>query len=401
MQGKEAMNSSLTLSSTKIPSHIPRLDVVRAIAILLVLGMHFFAYGMKIYDAGQWNGLSRDYSYWPLHDHYLLAPVTLGGVGVVLFFVLSGFCIHYSYLRRPSSFSVADFYWRRFLRIYPAYLAAMSVFIFLAWEFNYEPFGPVTPTQIITHLLSIQDVSPSTLYGISGSYWSLAVEFQFYLAYPLLLAGMRRFTLQGCMVGALIVNVVCQLSVCFLKSGLTNNHGYLWSLPVTTWWIWILGACVAEAYVKGTLVFERRLLIILLGFFLWIFACHFRPLEGNNALFGGVVCAAFMEGYLKWRQPLMKMERLLIPIGLVSYSLYLWHHPLMHPLYLLLSHTFGLKSQTLEAVLYLPLTFLLLLPLAVSSYYLFELKIPGLIQRFKVEQRTDRQSLINASSNLS
>jgi peptidoglycan/LPS O-acetylase OafA/YrhL len=360
--------------------------------------MHFFAYGMKIYDAGQWNGLFKDYSYWPLHDYYLLTPLTLGGVGVALFFVLSGFCIHYSYLRRPDSFSVADFYWRRFLRIYPAYLAALLAFTFLAWKFHYEPFGSVTPIQIITHLLSIQDISPDTLYGISGSYWSLAVEFQFYLAYPLLLIGMRRFTLRGCLLATLAFNVVCQLAVYFSKSGLTNNHGYLWSLPLTTWWSWILGACVAEAYVKGTLVFEQRILITILGFLLWIFACHFRPLEGNNALFGSVVCAALMEAYLKWRQPLMRLERVLIPIGLVSYSLYLWHHPLMQPIYLLLSHTFGFKSRVIEAVLYLPFTFFLLLPLAAGSYYLFELKAPRLIQRFKMGQTTSKESLVNMSS---
>jgi peptidoglycan/LPS O-acetylase OafA/YrhL len=369
------------LNPTPPPHHIPRLDVLRAVAILAVLGLHFVTYGMKIHAPGNGNDLFVDYSYWPLHDFYLLTPLTLGGIGVGLFFLLSGFCIHYSFLQRPASFSTVDFYWRRFLRIYPAYLVAMTAFILLAWNFHYEPFGPVTSTQIISHLFLIHDLSRNTIYGISGAFWSLAVEFQFYLIYPLLLMGRRRFKLQGCFIGALAINVICQIAVCLSKPDVTNIHGFLWSLPFTSWWSWILGACVAEAYVTGNSVFERRTLIAFLSFILWIFACVFRPLEGNNALFGCVFCGVVMEAYLAWPKPLMRVERLLIPVGLFSYSLYLWHHPLMYPLYRVASRVFGFKSPSVaEVIVYLPLTLLLLLPLAAASYYWIELGVPRLIR---------------------
>ena len=375
------MNDHLNLPSPP-PDHIPRLDVVRAIAILSVLGLHFVTYSITVYDPSRWNGLFFDYSYWPLHDFYLFTPLTLGGIGVGLFFVLSGFCIHYSFLRRPESFSTLNFYWRRILRIYPAYLVALVVFTLIEWWFDYRPFGPITVSQFLTHLFLINNLSKNTLYGISGAFWSLAVEFQFYLAYPLLLMGMRRFTLRGCLMGALAINVGCQIVLLLSKSGLTNTHGYLWSLPLLTWWSWILGACLAEGYVTGKTVFERRSLIIFISLVLWIFARFFRPLQGDSALFGCVLCGALMEAYLAWREPLMKVERILIPVGLFSYSLYLWHHPLMHPIYLLLSRIFGLKSHSiLEAILYLPLTFLLLLPLAAASYYYIELGVPRLIRR--------------------
>ena len=73
-----------------------------------------------------WHGLWRDYSAWPVYAWPLL-PVCWGSLGVALFFVISGFCVHYSFLHAKKPFVAREFFLRRFLRIYPAYFVALVV----------------------------------------------------------------------------------------------------------------------------------------------------------------------------------------------------------------------------------------------------------------------------------
>ena len=104
--------------------HIARLDVLRALAFLGVFTFHMT--GPFLFLKITWNGNWADFSAWP-PVLYGLLPVAFGWLGVPLFFVLSGFCIHYSTLKRTAPFATGDFYWRRFLRIYPAYFVCVVV----------------------------------------------------------------------------------------------------------------------------------------------------------------------------------------------------------------------------------------------------------------------------------
>src|SRR5277367_6237893 len=173
--------------------HIRRLDVLRAAAFLMVLSVHFCAINNWLVP---WKGEFPDYSnrpWWSLP----LTPFTWGMYGVALFFVISGYCIHLSYLRYPTSFEWKGFFWRRFLRLYPAYIVSIAACLALQGFRHHQQDWSVW--QIPTHLLFIHNLFGFDLfYGINGVYWSLAIEFQFYALFPLLILGRQKWGLSNC-----------------------------------------------------------------------------------------------------------------------------------------------------------------------------------------------------------
>jgi peptidoglycan/LPS O-acetylase OafA/YrhL len=151
------------ISTTRFPS----LDGWRAVSIIMVLGSH-----CKVV-AGFPKSLDRIF-YW-LFD---------GDLGVRCFFVISGFLITYLLLQEDSqtgSVSLRKFYIRRALRILPVYFA------FLLAVFLLQIFTPFHQPLIVWlgNLTFTTDFLPTT--WTTGHLWSLAVEEQFYLLWPLLL----------------------------------------------------------------------------------------------------------------------------------------------------------------------------------------------------------------------
>lgn len=374
------MPSSPDASRTQ---HIPRLDVVRALAFLAVYTFHFTGHFSN--SRVPWNGFFRDYSIWPREFLFLL-PIAFGWLGVTLFFVLSGFCIHYSTLCRKAAFTTGDFYWRRFLRIYPAYFACLVAVTALApWLPNkYFNFG-----QVIAHVFMIHNFFKATFFGLNGSLWSLAVEMQFYLAYPLLLwLVQRKFGLGRCLVLALVCNVVCQ--VYFSLTGEDYQFSPVrttWSFPLVTWCDWILGACLADAYVKGHRVFRHEGFWLVFSAIMLVLALQFKTLNAQSYLFGSVFFAVVMQIYLANRSPLHWFERLLIPVGLASYSLYLWHEPIV----LLVNRwalNHDLTSNTLHHALFdVLVSTAILVPIATFSYHFLEVAAPAAIRRFAAKRK--------------
>ena len=384
---KSRRESALSCSMEKLEGgakdHILRLDVVRAVAFLLVFFFHFYA-ATQVWHLS-WNGLWRDYRDWSPYA-LPLVPLMWGGVlGVPLFFVLSGFCIHLSVLRRPEIFRAGDFYWRRFLRIYPAYFVCLIVCVLLAPWLPYKYAGLY---QIPPHLLLVHNLVKSTFLGINGAFWSLGVEAQFYLLYPLLLLGRARWGLPGCFVGSLVLNLLFQIFF-----GLTHNTfdapiSVDWSFPLVTWCDWILGACLAEAYLKEKRFFTHGRTVMLLSLGLFVAAQNDKALNVQSFLFASVFFAAFMDGYLAGKRPLSRLERGLVPIGLISYSLYLWHPPLITLTFALASFL-GLPAHNLAwNLIYLPMVVVFLGVTATLSYRWIEIGFPRLLKGARKTKRT-------------
>jgi peptidoglycan/LPS O-acetylase OafA/YrhL len=373
------------------PSHTPhiaRLDVLRALAFLGVYTFHMTGPfpALKL----TWNGNWFDYSHWPA-ALYPLVPVGMGWLGVPLFFVLSGFCIHYSTLKRrgKGKFSTDDFYWRRWLRIYPTYFVCVIVCALLApWlPIKYFSNWQEVTGQLTTHLLMIHNLVKMTFEGINGPMWSLGVEAQFYLLYPFLLLVMRRRLSWGqCLCVALALNFV--IATCLsLKSQpyeMTPIRS-TFSFPLVTWCDWILGAMLAEAYVEGKPLFSRPNAWLVGSGAMLLLAMNFRPLYVQSFLFSSVFFAVVMQRYLARRTPLAWVERALVPIGLISYSLYLWHQP-VQLLVMRWGQVHGLdQTPVLFALFNAVVASAILFPLAWLSYRAFETAVPrwlaGLVKK--------------------
>lgn len=155
--------------------HVPALDGVRGLAILLVLVSHLMLFNDR---TGSRLGDS------------LAALRGLGWTGVDLFFVLSGFLITgilYDTLHDPRYFR--SFYMRRFLRIFPLYYGFLFFLMILGhWvriDWGGRQYSLLSYTQNTTWWFPVTDFHPGRWADLEH-FWSLAVEEQFYLVWPLL-----------------------------------------------------------------------------------------------------------------------------------------------------------------------------------------------------------------------
>src|SRR6476619_3818677 len=241
----------------------PGLDLLRALAIILVVVYHAALFGFKL--PGRVD--------------------RLGWIGVDLFFVLSGYLIGgqlLASLARAQRLKLGRFFTRRALRIMPAYLAVLAIYFLLpAWREYHEMSQPLWK-----FLLSVQNIALHGGTAFSHA-WSLAVEDQFYLALPFLLLFLYRRPRVAIIVPCLIV------------VGGIALRGFL---------------AAQNPSVDGGVSFR--------GFQAWIYYPTWTRLD---PLVFGVVVAAIERFRPNWWQRLIKCAPWLwLPgFGLIVYALYL------------------------------------------------------------------------------
>ena len=301
----------------------PDIEGLRAVAVLLVV----------LYHAG-FGGLSGGY------------------VGVDVFFVISGFVITGVLLREresSSSTSLLRFYARRSRRIIPAATLVIVVTVIA----TYAALGVVTGDQTAidarwtaVFLANFHFASLGTNYLTAQqppspllNFWSLAVEEQFYLVYPalfLLIAGLRtRWSLQARLAVGLIVVIATSFAVSVLQTASSPTVAYY--SPFTRAWELALGALVAV----GT-TWLRRVPTAAGSVMTWVglaaIAFGAIAFDSHTAYPGSLVaipvvgaCLVIAGGV---NTPRWAAESLLglAPfrwLGRLSYSLYLWHWPIL------------------------------------------------------------------------
>jgi peptidoglycan/LPS O-acetylase OafA/YrhL len=182
----------------------------------------------------------------------LIQLVSLFGyIGVFLFFVISGFCIHLQWARaraagQPRKITFVEFWKRRLRRLYPAYLIALALFLGVTALTAGIDVTRFFLYDLVMHLLMLHNLDPHTCYSINGVFWTLAVEEQLYLAYFLLLYLRNRW-------GWGPTLIICGLA----RVGWFFFAHYVWlatgfGLPVpeaaaSHWLTWALGAIAVEA----------------------------------------------------------------------------------------------------------------------------------------------------------
>ena len=167
------------------PRRVDFLDPMRGFAILAVFAFHCLRASNHYENLFPWNGLFADVWNEPIYKIGLI-PFDLGACGVAIFFVISGFCIHTSHSRRPDPW-FKSFLTKRALRIYPPYLVPLVVFAFV-YPFGDTDLGiPKESTNFFAHLFLVHNFFDLEIFsGINPSFWSIAVEAQLYLIYPIM-----------------------------------------------------------------------------------------------------------------------------------------------------------------------------------------------------------------------
>jgi len=313
------------------PQHYPFLDGIRGIAILWVFLFHSLgeSYGWNHFP---WRGWLRSFD--EPRSLVLLFPLSLGGLGVAIFFAVSGFCIHLSHVRNREK-GWRYFFHRRFFRIYPAYLAAILIFFFLWPWHNYSLYSPTSFKSIIAHLFGVHNLYIHTKFDINPSMWSIGTELQLYAVYPLLLIVMSKL---GWGYG-LIAMLVFELFVKAIGSGITEDRQSLQMFalsnsPFAFWFSWAIGAYVAQ-----NSIIERResfkwvdfRVLILLNFA----AVLYKPLAFASFPLIAFATAVAIDRYIakRWHSIKLPFGRTvwnhLTWLGIISYSVYLVHQPIL------------------------------------------------------------------------
>lgn len=303
----------------------PGLDGVRAVAIGLVLLNHT---GLSVFLGG--------------------------GNGVIVFFVLSGFLITKLLLEesdRNGKISVGGFYGRRAVRILPAPTVMLLALLAASWAITETPAEhSYLIKEIIlsaTYLTNMKPLLLDTLVvhgvpyeGFLGHMWSLAVEEQFYLFWPITITGLalasRNFNrVIKFLLGFAAIIATVRLGLYYLP-GLDPDIA---SISLFSFDGFALGAAMAFAFHKGTFpALERALArpivpIVALGVLgvdllvgrysheilsLYVVYCSLA----SAALIGHLFVAPdSTASYWASRKPV-------VLIGKLSYSIYLWHNPI-------------------------------------------------------------------------
>ena len=294
----------------------PEIDGLRAVAVLPVILFH--------------SGLS----WFP------------GGyVGVDIFFVISGFLITSIILTqmRAGRFSLLEFYERRARRILPALFVVMLVCLPLGWKL----LDPEDFKYFSKSLVAVPTFSSNLLFWLESGYfdpsaelkpllhtWTLAVEEQYYLFFPLFLMLAWGLGFKG--IVAILV-VVALLSLAVSELGVRNDSASTFYMLHARAWELLVGSFIAFYLLRRprSTVAHHGLnqAASLLGIGLIVYAVirfdSSTAFPGLNALvptLGAALIILFANGDT-WVGRVLS-SRPLVLIGMISYSAYLWHQPL-------------------------------------------------------------------------
>ena len=265
-----------------------------------------------------------------------------GFVGVDVFFVISGFLISRIIFAEidAGSFSIARFYERRILRIVPALTLVMLVtaigFAFILTPMDYKSLGQ-SMAATAAFLSNVYFLSKTGYFDPSSEIapllhtWSLAVEEQYYLLFPLVAVWMGRASAPRRLAVVLSGFVLSlALSIWWVR----ENPTLAFYLPFTRFWEILAGAVIALTP-NPSLSRGRAEAYSLLGFVLLAgsLALYHEGMlfPGESALPPVIGAALILYGGQAERNRLSTLLSLrpLVFVGLISYSLYLWHWPII------------------------------------------------------------------------
>lgn len=267
-----------------------------------------------------------------------------GYVGVDIFFVISGYLITSILLKElaQDKFSIIHFYERRARRILPALFAVMLACIPFAWAW----LDPFALKEFFQSLVSAALFSSNIYFFLKTGYfdvaaemkpllhtWSLAVEEQYYVIIPIAMLVLWRLSIRSMALTFWFVFVASLLAAQYFSGVNSSFNFYL--LPTRAWEL-MMGSLVA-VYADKIRIDEAskvKQVLSIVGILLILFAIFVfdedTPFPSFYALVPtlGTVLILCSSASSNWVNKLLSW-RGFVGIGLISYSAYLWHQPIL------------------------------------------------------------------------
>ena len=288
------------------------IDLIRAYSIFLVTGYHLWRFFLfpKL----------EFLSYYNVYSIFIK-----GSWGVLLFFIISGFSmalITYDKVYN-SKINWKKYFIKRLYRIIPAYYVAILIWTILI--LNGVTSKPIAFVDQITHLLFIHTFFPSTFYSISGVFWTLGIEMQFYFILPLILF----FIIKRPIVSLIILGLPICYQI-FINQNIPVNSALIFCL-----FYFILGYIIYIYKNKlYNIFFNNKYKNIILVFFLFIFLNltflkeDIINIELNKILWTLIFIPIFI--YLSKNEYIQESKNRFLSVivftGTSSYSIYLYNY---------------------------------------------------------------------------
>jgi peptidoglycan/LPS O-acetylase OafA/YrhL len=293
----------------------PDIDGLRAIAVLLVVAAHLHVRGL----AG-------------------------GYIGVDVFFVISGYLISAHIMPRiaAGTFSLQGFYERRLRRIFPALVVMIAATILPAWHFLLPHDLVAYARSAVAGVFAYANLLPLGVFGYFDRdsdlrpllhLWSLGVEEQFYLVFPLLLMLLARWRSRRLVQTAIWLLALASFAAACWTEPRSREAAFF--LPHLRMWELLVGVVLSQRYVPTLRAAWQRHAASLLGLALILAAAllytdrtqfpgvtALAPCLGAALLIASSETGVSIGGWLLGLRPL-------VWVGLMSYSVYLWHWPVM------------------------------------------------------------------------
>ena len=310
-------------------------DTLRGFAALWVFLLHIHGYWL---DNVRPPALTA--------DGLLVRVMGFGGAGVDIFIVLSGFCLTLPLLRGGSmrSLDARRFFRRRAYRLLPAYYAAVVLVMALELVPALQErlvARPLTGVDVVTHLTLTFPFFSETLGSVNGSLWSISLEATLYLGFPLLLLIHRRWRMRGALLTTLAVACIWALFAAWWGTqphpmGFLPDPGKLFP---ARWFQFALGMWAATLVASASpaprsMVRDRssRTAWLVLPLATAVGVVGYAAGWGAVSALGfGVTAVCLLVAFAHVPSRIFERGplRWLTALGVISYSFYLLHQPVL------------------------------------------------------------------------
>lgn len=302
------------------------IDVIRGCACLWVAYCHAHA---------GWCNLTPGDGLWSL----VTTAVGIGGKGVDLFVVVSGFCLFYPVALRAEAGkpqrSLRTYFSRRARRIAPVYFIALLLSLLaIGCGFRIASFRGIG--DVLPHLFFVQNMLPDYIGRINGPLWSVALEVQLYVLFPLLAAVVLRRNGPSLLGVAVVVSVAASLAYDATRDA-AAPLGLVSSFAVPARLVqFVLGMLTANACVFWGAAAQRALIVagalaLPLGLAAVSRTASAYPVRHLDHVAWGLVGVATVVLGLRFRRTFERFSWVSEPLrrlGLVSFSFYVLHFPI-------------------------------------------------------------------------